>query len=305
MDLIGRYEISKILIETSFSVVYLARDPDLDRWVAVKLFRPKNKSGKDKAYSRNVWRDRFLREGKALARIDHPRIVPVLDFGKVRGRPYFVMPFVKANLIYELGQDLEDDETEEELAESDRPRKLHPERAAFILQQTLEGLAHMHGHGMVHRDVKPGNILLTAKEGGSVKLCDFGMVKWGTFKASKSGVWIGSLDYIAPEQRRSARDVDARADVYSAGAVAYRMLTGRLGVGSFKAPAERVKAVSTAFSDLVMAAMSPSRRDRPEDASVFLDRLKQVKAKGVVRGRKPVRVVRLKSQLKSQVGAGG
>ena len=269
MEHIGRYNVVKKLITTGFSNIYLCRDSDLDVDVAVKVFDLKGDNVGEKAqYGSAVWLARFVEEAKLMARLEHPNIVKVFELAATEdGKPYFVMPFIEANLIYEIGKDEFDPAKVEKLDAQWRPKKASVGRTVFLLDQVLDALAYLHGQGIVHRDLKPGNILLTKKQGGSVRLCDFGMVKIPKSDISRSGIWIGTLDYMAPEQRRSAKEVDARADVYSAGALAYRMLTGTLPEGAFPAPHEVEPDVPREFSDLLMHAMARSRKDRPRDAA--------------------------------------
>jgi serine/threonine protein kinase len=233
MDKVGKYEIKQTLLTTGFSDIYIGYDPDLEINVAVKVFHPKGDNVGEKAtYGPGFWRERFIEEPKVLAGLDHPNIINVLFMDKTEhGDPYFVMPFIEANLIYEIGEDADTKEKIDELEPFWRPKSVAPRRAFEVWRQILSALAHMHDQGLVHRDIKPPNVLLTSKKNGRVKLCDFGMVKVPGAKGSKSGIWIGTLDYISPEQRRSAKEVTAASDVYSAAALMYRMLTGRLAKG--------------------------------------------------------------------------
>ena len=268
---IGKFVIESLLAETDYSQVFLCRDPDLDIQVAVKVYDPSKKLDQDRVYGVNFWRDRFVREARTLAMFDHPHIVSVREHRIPKGsEPFFVMPFLPANLIYEIGRDVMDPNAIKNLPESKRPRNLSVARATAILRQVLDALAEVHRKGMVHRDLKPGNILLTEKKNGTVKLCDFGMVKIPNSEHSKSGRWVGTLDYMSPEQRESATDVDARADIFAVGALAYRMLTGRLPLGAFRAPHEIVPEVPKALGEMVMWCLSPDRDERPESARALL-----------------------------------
>ncbi|MBI3375550.1 MAG: serine/threonine protein kinase [Betaproteobacteria bacterium] len=272
---IGKYPVRSVIISTDFATLYLCSDPDLRVDVAVKRFDLKGSSiAPDAKYDAGHWRERFMREARVLAQFDHPCIVPVKELSQDgEGRPYFVMPYLEANLIYEIGRDDTDRDEIARLPERLRPRQLAPTRAVFILRQMLQGLAEVHRRGLVHRDVKPGNVLLTSKRGGSVKLCDFGVVKFPDWNKSRAGVWLGTLDYIAPEQRENAAGVDARADVYSAAAVAYRMLSGHLPAGRFPSLSEIGLGLPGALDDLLMASLSPQKQSRPADASEMLTKL--------------------------------
>lgn len=272
---IGKYGVRSVIISTSYSTVYQGVDPDLKVGVALKVFDLKGKSaGPDSAHGADYWRERFFREARLLARIDHPHIIAVRDMGVGEdGRPYFVMPLIDANLVFEIGRDVMDERTVARLPAELRPRAIPLARAQVILRQLLSALALLHKRGLVHRDIKPANLLLTRRKGGAVKLCDFGMVKFPDWSQSKAGTWLGTPDYIAPEQRENAPGVDARADVYSVGALAYRMLSGRLPAGRLAPLAGAVPEIPDAFDALLMACLSSSRKHRPSDAADLLTKL--------------------------------
>lgn len=230
MKRIGRYEVLEPLMETGFSDIFIARAPHMDGQFAIKVFHPKGDNvGPEAQYDVDEWRARFLAEADVLSRCDHPNIIKMIDRGVTEdGEPYFVMPFIECNLLFEIGEDETERSKVSDIAEKWRPRAIPGPRALDIWRQMLAALAYMHAGGLVHRDIKPQNVLLTARRDGNVKLCDFGMVKVPGGRGSRSGIWLGTLDYISPEQRKSAAEVDARSDVYSAGAVMYRMLTGKI-----------------------------------------------------------------------------
>ena len=278
MDKVGKYEIKQTLLTTGFSDIYIGYDPDLEINVAVKVFHPKGDNvGKKATYGPAFWRDRFIEEPKVLAGLDHPNIINVLYMDKTEGGdPYFVMPFIEANLIYEIGEDADTKEKIEELEPFWRPKAVAPRRAFEIWRQILSALAELHDQGLVHRDIKPPNILLTSKKNGRVKLCDFGMVKVPGAKGSKSGIWIGTLDYISPEQRRSAKEVTAAADVYSAAALMYRMLTGRLAKG-IRAPLRGGRfGLSDELVALIDNCLKKKAKDRPQNAGAVLESLDKI-----------------------------
>lgn len=278
MDKVGKYQIKQTLLTTGFSDIYIGYDPDLEINVAVKVFHPKGDNvGKKATYGPAFWKDRFIEEPKVLASLDHPNIINVLYMDETaEGEPYFVMPFIEANLIYEIGEDADTKEKIEELDPFWRPKPVGPRRAFEVWRQVLSALAHMHEKGLVHRDIKPPNILLTSKKAGRVKLCDFGMVKVPNAKGSKSGIWIGTLDYISPEQRRSAKDVTAAADVYSAAALMYRMLTGRLAKG-IRAPLRGGRfGVSDEVVFLIDNCLKKRATDRPQTAGEVIEQLDKI-----------------------------
>lgn len=274
---IGKYLIRTRLIRTDYSSVFLCRDPDLLIDVAVKAYLPTPEIARERTYGGAFWRERFIKEARILATIDHPHVIAVKELTIPRnGAPYFVMPFIEANLIYEIGRDTSDSQKIAGLPENKRPRRLALPRALHLLRQILSGLAELHRRGWVHRDIKPGNVLLTRKVEGAVKLCDFGMIKTPDSKNSRAGVWVGSRDYMAPEQRESAKDVDARADIYSVGALAYRLLTGHLPIGAFPAPDEANPEVPEPLSRLILQALAPDRAARPANAAAVLRLLRAI-----------------------------
>ncbi len=276
MDKIGPYRVEQQLLTTSFSDIYVVFRESSDSPLALKVFHPKGKNvGSEAKYGPDFWRARFLEEGRILSQIDHPQIVPVIDQGFLdSGEPYFVMPFMEANLLYEIGHDPKD--WEEDVAEKWRPRPISPRRASVIWEQVLSGLAEVHRRGLVHRDVKPHNVLLDSKQEGRVRICDFGMVKVPGAQGSRSGIWVGTRDYMSPEQRKSAKEVDARSDVYSAGVLMYRMLTGRLPEKR-RAPlrAGRVK-LPQPMVDLIEACLRRDSSSRPATAGDVLSAMRTV-----------------------------
>ncbi|MCC0099640.1 serine/threonine protein kinase [Streptomyces flavotricini] len=212
-DLRGK-RIAGYLVESEIgrggmAVVYLARDLRLDRPVALKLLAPE--------LARNdVFRQRFAHESKVAAAIDHPHIVPVFEAGETDGLLYIAMRYVP-------GQDLR--------ALLDRTGPLPVETAARIAAQVASALDAAHAHDLVHRDVKPGNILVAegtdSEHPEHVYLTDFGLTKKSLSLTgfTSVGQFVGTLDYVAPEQI-SGKPVDARCDVYSLGCVVYETLTG-------------------------------------------------------------------------------
>ena len=202
MRTIGRYRVESILGRGSAGTVYLARDPGLRRLVAVKTLTLGGAGGAE-------LRERFLREAQAAGGLRHPNIVTVYDVGEDAGTPYIAMEYVE-------GADLE------QVLQRDDPRPV--EWTLDVLRQVCEGLAHAHRNGIVHRDVKPANVLLTAAD--EVKIVDFGLARVPASTTTKSGRLLGTVHYMAPEQVRGA-DVDRRADVFSVGAIAYELLARR------------------------------------------------------------------------------
>ena len=190
-------------------VVYAAHDPVIDRPVAIKLVRVDLLSGEDRA----DFLARFQREAQAAGRCMHPNIVAVYDFAMHEGNPFLAMEYVEGVSLAER------------LRQSGR---LAPDDAVRIILQVLDALALAHSAGVVHRDVKPANILLLAQDW--VKMTDFGIARFENTEQTLHGTIIGTPSYMSPEQCRGD-PVDARTDVFSAGTVLYELLTGERPFG--------------------------------------------------------------------------
>ena len=204
--LAGRYSIERELGRGGMAIVYLARDVALDRPVAVKLLPP-HLAG-DAAY-----RERFLREARTAAGLSHPNIVPIHLVEERDGLVYFVMAFVDGESL------------------GDRVRRagpLKPADAARLVQEVAWALAYAHGRGVIHRDIKPDNILLD-KGSGRALVADFGIARVAaTETVSGVGEVIGTLRYMSPEQSTADAAIDGRSDLYSLGVTAFFALTGRV-----------------------------------------------------------------------------
>ena len=227
MERIGKYVVHKAVVTSGYARIYLCHDPDLQVPVAVKLFDPR--PGDVSYLSPAQQLTRFQTEARLLASFDHPYIVGVKVLESLSdGRPYFVMPFMAAHLAYEIGKDFASLDEEQAAADSDKPRRMAPGRAMVALKQLSSGVLALHRRNLVHRFIKPSNVLLTATQNGSVKLCDFSMAKLPERNLPMPDHWQGGVEYTAPEQRENATAVTSRADVYSLGVIAYRLLIGRL-----------------------------------------------------------------------------
>jgi eukaryotic-like serine/threonine-protein kinase len=199
---LGRYEITGKLGEGAMGVVYQARDPLLERSVAVKTV--------SLALSQDelaVFEQRFYREAKSAGRLGHPNIVTIYDVGKSEGFAYIAMEFLKGRSLREI---------------LDSGVILRVEQAVHIAAQVADGLAFAHQHGIVHRDIKPANIMVL--ENGTAKITDFGIAVIPTGSSTFSGNF-GSPKYMSPEQI-AGQGIDARSDVFSLCTVLYEMLTG-------------------------------------------------------------------------------
>lgn len=202
----SQYRIARLLGRGGMGCVYLARDLTLEREVAIKVIN----TG---AGSREIY-DRFRREARTAAKLSHPNIVSLYAFGEVEGMPYFVMGYVR-------GESLAD--------RLRRDGKLPEEEARRVLAEIAGALDHAHRQGVVHRDIKPDNVLLE-DESGRALLTDFGVAKAiGTGETlTRHGTVVGTPHYMSPEQASGRSDIDGRSDLYSLGVMGYAMLAGRL-----------------------------------------------------------------------------
>ncbi len=202
----GDYALMEKIGEGGMGTVYRARHVASDRIVALKVV--------SNASSGNaVLLKRFENEFRAASTLDHPNIIRALEFGTAEGRTFLAMEFVEGE---SLGQRLE------------RDGKMPEAEALRVIILAAQGLHHAHKHGMIHRDVKPDNIMVTPD--GQVKLADLGLVKEvdADLNLTKTGRGLGTPHFMAPEQFRNAKNVDLRGDIYSLGATLYQMVTGEL-----------------------------------------------------------------------------
>jgi serine/threonine protein kinase len=239
-------EIIELLGQGGLGAVYKARQPHLDRLVALKILPPD--AGADQAFA-----ERFGREARALARLNHPGIVGIHDFGRSGELYYLVMEYVDGVNLRRLIQD----------------RKLQPAEALKIVPQLCDALQYAHDEGVVHRDIKPENVLLDRK--GRVKVADFGLAKMLHPGADESrltgtGQVMGTWRYMAPEQLENPLAVDHRADIYSLGVLFYELLTGELPVGRFAVPSEKVN-VDVRLDEVVLKALENEPERRYQHAS--------------------------------------
>ncbi|MFI9534112.1 serine/threonine-protein kinase [Nocardia fusca] len=249
------YRIDRLLGAGGMGEVYLARDRDLPRPVALKLLTPI--AGDD----RDV-RARFLREADTAARLSHPNIVAVYARGEEQGRLWMAIQYIEGT----------------DVAAVLRRGPVRPEHAVRITEETARALDHAHAAGVLHRDVKPANILLAWGEQQQVYLSDFGIAKAldRTDGLTRTGELYASFHYAAPEQFEMRPDIDRRADVYSLGCTLYYLLTGRLPYPAattgalvnahLNAPVPRPSAVDprlpSGFDGVIARAMAKNRDER-------------------------------------------
>ena len=216
----GRYRIERELGEGGMATVYLADDLKHERKVALKVLKPE--------LAAVVGGERFLAEIKTTAKLQHPHILPLHDSGDADGFVFYVMPYVE-------GESLRD--------KLDREKQLGVDDALAITQKVAGALDYAHGHGVVHRDIKPGNILLSAQ--GEPLVADFGIAlavaQAGAGRITETGLSLGTPHYMSPEQATGDRDVDPRSDVYALGCVLYEMLAGQPPFSATTAQAVLVK----------------------------------------------------------------
>ena len=240
-------EILGFLGQGGMGAVYKARQKQLDRLVALKILPPE--IGKDPKFS-----ERFTREARSLAMLNHPHIVTVYDFGQTEyGLYYFIMEFVDGTDLRRVIQ----------------AGELKPSEALSIVPQICEALQYAHEEGIVHRDIKPENILLDNK--GRVKIADFGLARLldrpaTSFTLTQPEQRMGTPHYMAPEQIEHPHDVDHRADIYSLGVVFYEMLTGELPMGLFAPPSKKVE-IDVRLDSVVLRSLEKEPERRYQHAS--------------------------------------
>ena len=234
-------EIIELLGRGGMGAVYKAKQPRLDRLVALKILPPGEHG--DPSFA-----ERFTREARALAKLNHPGIVTIFDFGRAGDLFYFLMEYVDGLDLRRLIQD----------------GQLQPAEALKIIPQICDALQYAHEDGIVHRDIKPENVLIDRK--GRVKIADFGLAKLlnaegDTDRLTGTRQVMGTWRYMAPEQLDNPLGVDHRADIYALGVVFYELLTGELPVGRFAVPSEKAQ-VDARLDEVVLKALEnePNRR---------------------------------------------
>ena len=271
---IGKYVIHKVSLTTGYAQVVFCHDPDLQVPVAIKLFDPRRVA--DSPMSPAQWMARFVSEARGLATVEHTYVTPVKSLEQLPdGRPFFVMPFFAAHLAFEIGKDFPDPTALAAAPEPERSRRLSVARAILLLRQISSALAAMHRRGMVHRWVKPSNILLTAKEGGSIRLADFSMVKFPGQNPPLPDVWAVPGPYTAPEQLINASAVGAEADVYSIGALAYRFVAGVPPHGDIS-QLEMPDHIPEQLWSLIQACTASDPLQRPANAGAVMPMLEGI-----------------------------
>jgi len=233
-------EILRLVGRGGMGAVYQARQKNLDRQVALKILPPE--IGRDPSFT-----ERFSREAQAMARLNHPHIVTIHEFGERQGLFYFLMEFVDGVSLRTL------------LSAGHVTSK----EALAIVPQICEALQYAHEQGIVHRDIKPENILINKQ--GQVKIADFGLAKLMGVVGEAERI-MGTPQYMAPEQIERPADVDHRADIYSLGVVFYQMLTGELPTGRFAVPSQKVQ-IDVRLDEVVLKALEREPEKRYQQVS--------------------------------------
>lgn len=243
------YEIEGIIGRGGMGAVYKGRQVSLDRKVAIKIIA----SDMDDAGSQFV--ERFKNEARAMAKLSHPGIVGVYDFGQTAsGVLYLVMEYVDGTDVARMIK---------------KKGVLPMEYALAITAHVCDALTYAHERGIIHRDIKPANIMVSS--GGVVKVADFGLAKMTAaheeVALTQSGMAMGTLHYIAPESLTLGVEVDQRADIYAVGVMLYQMLTGKLPHGMFEMPSRQLPDLDQRYDTIIAKAMSEDRATRYQTAT--------------------------------------
>ena len=260
-------EIEKLIGQGGMGFVYKARQPALDRVVALKILAPE--LSRDPAFA-----ERFAREARVLGKLSHPNIVTIFEHGVAQ---HSIVPTQTHRRLLEdsnlntqqfffLLMEFVDGVN---LRQAMRAGRFTPAQALAVVPGICDALQAAHAQGVWHRDIKPENILLDAR--GGVKIADFGIARIvgdpaRDFTLTATGAALGSAPYMAPEQHEKPHDVDHRADIYSLGVVIYEMLTGELPLGRFPAPSQRA-AVSARIDEIVFRTLEKERELRQQSAA--------------------------------------
>src|SRR5918994_382696 len=198
---ISRYQILEKIGEGGMGALFLARDPAIDRLLAIKLLR--------RGFDSDELRSRFAREAKAAGRLRHPNIVTIFDVGEHDGDPFIAMEFLAGETLQELIR---------------HGARLSLARRLKLLEELCDGLSYAHRAGLVHRDIKPANLMVDAE--GVLKILDFGIVRLEEGGSTAAGMLVGTVNYMSPEQVHGG-EIDHRSDIFAVGLVAYELLTAR------------------------------------------------------------------------------
>ncbi len=274
--LLPHYEIHSLIASGGMGAVYKGCQKDLDRMVAIKILPPE---AGDDAESLT----RFRSEARAMAKLNHPNIVSIYDFGAVDGQGYFVMEYVEGKNVHELIVD----------------GAVAPELALNLLSQVCDALSYAHAKGIVHGDIKPSNVVVDAD--GVVKLLDFGLARLMEHDQSNEEIeWVpmGTPEYAAPELYERGAVADPRTDIYALGVVYYEMLLGTVPQGTFALPTTTM-AVDPRVDDIIVRCLRPEPEERFQSAADVKQLLEDIRtgkplpqAAATQRSLKPTTIVR-------------
>ncbi len=278
-SLADRYRVVRELGAGGMATVYLAEDLKHDRRVAIKVLRPE--------LAAIIGAERFLREIKTIASLQHPHILGLIDSGEISGVAFYVMPYVDGESLRDRLQ---------------RERQLPIADVIRISSEIASALDYAHRHGVVHRDIKPENILL---HDGQALVADFGIAlaasAAGGTRMTETGMSLGTPHYMSPEQAMGEREITARSDVYALGCVLYEMLVGeppftgptaqaivaKVVTDDVRPPSQLRKTVPAVLDEVVTTALQKLPADRYESAAAFARALTQPSGAGTVRTSKP------------------
>ena len=273
---LGKYQIQGLLGKGAMGVVYKGFDPNIARPVAIKTIHA---SLLDTEMGRELL-DRFRNEAQAVGRLNHANIVSIYEFDQDKGTPYFVMEYVEGHDLKTLLKD---------------GRKYSPEEAVHIVGAILSALDYTHKLGIVHRDIKPGNVFIT--HNGQIKLADFGIARVDNAELTQMGSVLGTPSYMSPEQCKG-QPVDARSDLFSTGVVLYELLVGKKPFAGDNThaimhsvlseeperPTAKNQSVPKAFDGIIKKALAKDVTHRYQTAAAFRDELQKAVAPATTQG---------------------
>lgn len=248
---LANYEVLSLLGHGGMGAVYKGRQTVLDRLVAIKILPPGLEADDEGAN----FAERFKNEARSMAKLSHPGIVGVHDFGETNdGLLYFVMEFVEGHDVTKM------------IAQTGA---LPPENAVAITAHVCDALQYAHERGIIHRDIKPANVMVSYE--GTVKVADFGLAKMTaggeTAGLTRSGMALGTMHFMAPEALVMGMEVDHRADLYAVGVMLYNMLTGKVPHGAFEMPSVKMPGLDPRFDAIILKAMKEDPDQRYQSAA--------------------------------------